>query len=85
MGRPAVVSGLAGRRGDQTVTLQRRERLLIASQFIGVNFLRWYVSITGPTNRPLFSERNRINCRVLPLEWGWRVVIRRRWGYRGVQ
>ncbi len=55
----------------------RRPRLMFQRQWIGVNVAGHYVSLRGPSHRPLFSERNRIKTRVLPLFNGWRIVVRR--------
>jgi len=52
-------------------------RNFAASQFVGFWIFGRYVSVRGPEYRPLFSERNRIRTRILPLLGGWRVVVRR--------
>ncbi len=53
-------------------------RWIVGHQWLGVNVWTKYVSLRGPANRPVFSERNRIKCHVLPLGFGWRLVIRPR-------
>ncbi len=34
--------------------------------------------LKGPNATELFSERNRLGCRVLPLGKGWRVLLQHR-------
>lgn len=58
-------------------------RFILGRQWFGVNFGEKYVSLRGPRYRPLFSERLRKGCRVVPLGFGWRIVIRARGGPRG--
>lgn len=45
--------------------------------WFGVRVGKVYVSLRSPAHRALFSERNRVRCRVLPLRGGWRIVARR--------
>jgi hypothetical protein len=53
-------------------------RLVTGPEWVGVNVLRWYVALIGPSHPPRFSERNRINVFVVPLPRGWRLRVRRR-------
>lgn len=52
-------------------------RRISGRQWLGVVWLGLYVSLRGPSHNPMFSERNRIRCIVLPLGGGWRIVLRR--------
>ena len=58
-------------------------RVFLDRQWIGVILGSVYVSLRGPINRPLFSERNRIGLHVLPLGRGWRIVVRKAGGPLG--
>jgi hypothetical protein len=37
---------------------------------------RYWVLLQSPSMPALFTERNRVKCRVMPLGFGWRVVVR---------
>jgi hypothetical protein len=51
-------------------------RTMYGPQFVGVWIGDRYISLRGPKHMALFSERNRIKCRVVPLLGGWRLVVR---------
>lgn len=60
------------------MTGELKPRWLVLRQpgWFGVRVGRLYVSARSSDHRPLFSERNRIRCRVLALPRGWRIVAR---------
>lgn len=50
--------------------------LWVGRQWLAVRCGRSYVSLRGPRHQPVYTERYRIGCRVLPLRGGWRLVLR---------
>lgn len=38
----------------------------------------YWVRLRSPSYPPLYSERYRLGCWVIPLGFGWRIVFRRK-------
>lgn len=52
--------------------------LVVTRGLYGVRVGGWYLTLRGPSMRPLYSERNRIGCDVWRLVAGWRIVLQGR-------
>jgi hypothetical protein len=73
---PEVWPPAAERRIAVWLWLQMRVDVFVSRGWFGVRIGQWYASVRSPGHRPLFSERNRIKCAVVPLGRGWRFVVK---------
>lgn len=42
-----------------------------------IRLFGWFVMLKAPWSAPLFSERERRGCWVLPIARGWRILVRK--------
>lgn len=49
-------------------------RVFLGRGWVGVRVRKLCVTVRSPAHKPLFSERNRRGCLVVPLPHGWRIV-----------